>query len=655
MRENGVDRIAGMAEEPADIGTCPAGVKKEIVKEAPAKEWRMPKTGDNVKVHYVGRLLSDGSQFDSSRDKGKPFEFCLGRGDVIRGWDLGVKTMKIGEIARFTLEPEHAYGDEGSPPKIPGKASLIFTIELLSFSSKDDLFGDGGAIKEQLKASKGNRKPVKGDEVLCTVRAMLDDGTVLEEKLEVEYFMGAGNVFEDLTRLVEKALMDMKRGEQVRITCNEEYMFDDDRTPDGGIVELELHEIYETKDVSFAVDKSLMKKRVKEGEGHEMPRDGHKTKVIVEDLTDGTKTVPGFMPNTLEFILGNGEVNDIVESVSLDMKKNERATVACTRPELCVEPQLGIEHPPNCEQVFLVLQMISFEKPFKEVFGMYDEEKVNWCLKRKEVGSQLFKRGRTELALERYIKVKETLDYIESFRADTKLQAVELKRVCELNSAACYLRMKEYQNCKRSCNYVLNEEADSVKALFRRAQAYYGLLDFSECQGDCRRVLELDPENKDARVLMKKAQDGQKSQSKKAKGAFAKMFKGINGLNEERYEEPEKEPEKEKKVRTFKPEIKEIGKNEATSIIKSRFLQRKGVPMAQRPYSCVAKPKRADDVKMKDVRKIAEEAAAKAEVAKAEKEKAEAEEEAKRKAWTGPMIEEIDEDGVQIEEINDRT
>merc|ERR1719159_894079 len=134
----------------APASALPEGITKEVTIEAPAESWKKPKKGDEVEVHYVGTLESDGSQFDSSRDRGQPFKFTLGRGQVIKGWDLGVATMKKGEVAKFTLAPEFAYGESGSPPKIPENATLVFEVELISWVSQDDLFGDEGVIKAQL-------------------------------------------------------------------------------------------------------------------------------------------------------------------------------------------------------------------------------------------------------------------------------------------------------------------------------------------------------------------------------------------------------------------------------------------------------------------------------------------------------------------------
>ncbi|MBM3847575.1 MAG: FKBP-type peptidyl-prolyl cis-trans isomerase [Verrucomicrobia bacterium] len=86
--------------------------------------------GSVVKVHYTG-WLTDGTKFDSSVDRGEPFEFALGAGQVIRGWDEGVARMRVGDKARLTLPPDFAYGDGGYPGAIPPKATLIFEVELL--------------------------------------------------------------------------------------------------------------------------------------------------------------------------------------------------------------------------------------------------------------------------------------------------------------------------------------------------------------------------------------------------------------------------------------------------------------------------------------------------------------------------------------------
>ena len=83
-------------------------------------------------TYFIG-TLTDGSKFDSSRDRSKPFVFTLGAGQVIKGWDEGVAQMQLGERSLLTCSPDYAYGAKGYPPVIPANAILKFEVELLSF------------------------------------------------------------------------------------------------------------------------------------------------------------------------------------------------------------------------------------------------------------------------------------------------------------------------------------------------------------------------------------------------------------------------------------------------------------------------------------------------------------------------------------------
>ncbi|XP_028283000.1 12 kDa FK506-binding protein-like [Parambassis ranga] len=104
------------------------GVDVETIR--PGDGHSYPQKGQTVTVHYVG-TLTNGTKFDSSRDRGTPFKFKLGAGQVIRGWDEGVAQMSIGQVARLTCSPDYAYGSKGYPPIIPANSTLIFEVELL--------------------------------------------------------------------------------------------------------------------------------------------------------------------------------------------------------------------------------------------------------------------------------------------------------------------------------------------------------------------------------------------------------------------------------------------------------------------------------------------------------------------------------------------
>ncbi len=90
-----------------------------------------PASGQIVSVHYTGWLSENGTKFDSSLDRGTPFEFVLAAGEVIAGWDEGLATMKLGGKRRLIIPADLAYGERGSPPNIPPSAELTFDVELL--------------------------------------------------------------------------------------------------------------------------------------------------------------------------------------------------------------------------------------------------------------------------------------------------------------------------------------------------------------------------------------------------------------------------------------------------------------------------------------------------------------------------------------------
>jgi FKBP-type peptidyl-prolyl cis-trans isomerase len=95
----------------------------------------MAKTGDKVTVAYVGVLFANGKQFDTSWQKGRtPFEFTVGQGQVIQGWDQGIPGMKVGGRRVLVIPADQAYGAQGSPPTIPANAPLIFVVDLKKVS-----------------------------------------------------------------------------------------------------------------------------------------------------------------------------------------------------------------------------------------------------------------------------------------------------------------------------------------------------------------------------------------------------------------------------------------------------------------------------------------------------------------------------------------
>ncbi|NXD65639.1 FKBP5 isomerase, partial [Eolophus roseicapillus] len=165
-KSEGEVQAAALAERGEDITPARDRGVLKIIKR-PGGEDESPMIGDKVYVHYKGKL-ANGKKFDSSRDRNEPFVFSLGKGQVIKAWDIGVATMKKGEICYLLCKPEYAYGSAGSAPKIPSNATLFFEasnagepVELLDFKG-EDLFEDGGIIRRIKRKGEGYSNPNEG-------------------------------------------------------------------------------------------------------------------------------------------------------------------------------------------------------------------------------------------------------------------------------------------------------------------------------------------------------------------------------------------------------------------------------------------------------------------------------------------------------------
>ncbi|KAJ3148964.1 Peptidyl-prolyl cis-trans isomerase fpr2 [Geranomyces michiganensis] len=111
------------------------GVKHRVPE---AECTRKSKIGDTLSMHYTGTLFSTGEKFDSSLDRNQPFEFTVGQGQVIKGWDTGLLDMCVGEKRKLVIPSHLGYGDRGSGAKIPGGSTLVFETELLAIKNREN-------------------------------------------------------------------------------------------------------------------------------------------------------------------------------------------------------------------------------------------------------------------------------------------------------------------------------------------------------------------------------------------------------------------------------------------------------------------------------------------------------------------------------------
>ncbi len=226
------------ASEDSDTTITDSGLQyTELV----AGDGPMAEPGDVVQVHYTG-TLEDGLVFDSSYNRGTPFEFVLGQGQVIQGWDEGIALMREGGEAILTIPPELGYGDQGAGEDIPPGATLIFRVELVNVQSVEEAnqqqeeieivndenttVTDSGLGYTQIEAGNGEM-PASGDIVSVHYTGTLTDGTVFDSSYDrgepFQFTLGQGQVIQGW----DEGIALMSVGEKATLTIPPELGYGD--------------------------------------------------------------------------------------------------------------------------------------------------------------------------------------------------------------------------------------------------------------------------------------------------------------------------------------------------------------------------------------------------------------------------------------------
>lgn len=493
---------------------------KTILKAAPEPS-ESPKAGDKVTVHYVGRLTSNGEEFDSSRSRDTPFVFTVGSG-VITGWSEAVPTMQIGEISKFTIASSKAYGDAGSPPKIPGGASLDFEIELISFTDRENVnMDDPPVLKKTLKKGEGWKHPNSK----CDLTLELD-GT------KTEWPIGQGDPLvrigiESMTKLEEANFLIEGKYYDVTLLDWVESVDCAPEVEEGAVVKKEERPHDELSEDSWKVPKDTARVfvrgqvKIKEtgvlvadfgtvGEGGEKAKEGSSTWLVDEhDGSTDTNSVP--LCEGIEAVIRKMKIGEVCTATikgSFGYKTGQAAGLDLeARLELC-----AIEDDKSSWQI-------------------NDDEKVEAVDSKRALGNKLFSKGDFRRATRRYTQAVDigTSDYDLDDENKKKLKiACDAAR---LNRAACYLRTKEYAEAREDAQSVLDNDPENAKALFRRAKALAGLDEWPKARQDLKRLLEKDPNMIDAKRALVDVAKKEKAYKEYQKKLYAgrKLFKDEKG------------------------------------------------------------------------------------------------------------------------------
>ncbi|XP_039800704.1 peptidyl-prolyl cis-trans isomerase FKBP20-1-like isoform X2 [Panicum virgatum] len=146
--------------------------------------------------HYEGTLAENGEVFDTTHEDNSIFSFEIGQGAVIKAWDIALRTMKVGEVAKLTCKPEYAYGTAGSPPEIPPNATLIFEVELVACrprkGSSVGSVSDEKARLEELKKQRELAAATKEEEKKKREEAKAAAAARVQAKLDAKKGKGKG-------------------------------------------------------------------------------------------------------------------------------------------------------------------------------------------------------------------------------------------------------------------------------------------------------------------------------------------------------------------------------------------------------------------------------------------------------------------------------
>ncbi|XP_058725107.1 70 kDa peptidyl-prolyl isomerase-like isoform X3 [Vicia villosa] len=406
-------------------------------------------------------------------------------------------------------------------------------------------------------------------------RVALVDGTVVAETPEggVEFYVNDGHV---LPRL-PKVIMTMTRGEKAELIFQPQYAFGETgreagsgfhSIPPDSVLHVNIELVSFKPVINVTGDSMVIKKILKEGEGaftaneganvteageqkndfssyvkyqmvversietqsHELQNIAHK--IITEVsytamLEDGTVFEKRGIDETqpLKFVTDEEQVITGLDRAVATMKKGEKAIISI-HPDYAfgnVEVRENMVIVPPGSKVIYDIEVIDFIKE-KAPWELNNTEKIEVAGRKKDEGNLLFKSGKYQRAAKKYDKAADFVSEDGSFSDDEQKLAKSLRVSCWLNGAACCLKLNDFAGAIKLCTQVLDVESHNVKALYRRAQAYIETGDFLLADVDIKKALEVDPQNREVKMLKMKVKQLQADSDKKDAKLYENMF-----------------------------------------------------------------------------------------------------------------------------------
>jgi FK506-binding protein 4/5 len=457
--------------------------------------------------------------------------------------------MKKGELAKLYIKSEYGYGAAGSPPKIPGGATLIFEVELLSWKSVKDIMGDGGIIKNTVKEGTGWATPKDEDEAMVYVIAKVVQENGTDSTATAFYSTTTPSDSSDglsgddftvkdgfLCNAIGAAVKTMKKGEVAKLLVKPEYGFGEAgkgaEVPPNATLEVEVTLVNFKKVENVIPDGGVVKKTLTETEEWQRPNAGATVTIAyTARLADGTVFDEYTDSEPLVFVTDDEKAPcEGLEMGVLYMKKGETALLT-VQPQYAFGGTGGEGNKGSVPADAVVTYEVTLKDMVKakETWDMDVDEKIAAAGTAKDKGNIAFKAGKLDRAITFWERAKQAVEFDDAFESEKKRAARALKQSCDLNLAAAFLKVGKPEEAGKAASKVLEADSNNMKALYRRAQAYIATADWVEAEQDIKKGLQLEPANTDFKLLARKLKVAEAAATKKeAKlwaGSFAKMAK----------------------------------------------------------------------------------------------------------------------------------
>ncbi|KAK9129057.1 hypothetical protein Syun_017854 [Stephania yunnanensis] len=421
------------------------------------------------------------------------------------------------------------------PPTIPPNSTLVFDIELLSWSTIRDLSGDGGILKKVVSEGGGWAVPRDPDEVLVKYEARLEDETIVSKSdTGVEFYVNEGY----LCAAVGKAVKTMRKGEKSELLVKFPYGiplngFDGDSSfrgiPSNASLTIDLELVSWKNVIDITENQRVRKKIVREGEGFDRPNEGSLVKVkYICKAEDGTICESeGSEMEPFEYLCFQDQIFEDLDKAIATMRKGEKALVTIYSGDMNNSDVSGTA--PAVITALYDVELISFTKE-KPCWKMETSEKLEVCERKKDEGNKLFKAGKFWCASIKYDKAAKCVELDHSFTDEEKALANALRISCNLNNAACKIKLGEYVEAAKLCTKVLELDPLNVKALYRRSQSYLRISELEKAEIDIKKALTIDPKNREVKLEYAKLKGLKKEYAKYEAEIFGTMLSKMSLL-----------------------------------------------------------------------------------------------------------------------------